>query len=107
MEEIGARARWQVWWDANAKRFPAGVRHRDGKPMDAGLLLARMGDPDPYVRRTAYDELVISTGAPLPFDADGPWRVQQAHLRAWQQWWSQHGKRMLPGRWFLDGKAMA
>ena len=106
-EEIGARQKWAAWWDANGRRFPAGVRHRDGKAMDPGLLIERMKGPDAYARRTAYDELVITTGANLPFDADGPWRVQQGHLRAWNLWWGTMRHRMPAGRWILDGKTLA
>ena len=62
-----------------------------------------MTHDDPWTRRTAHDELVITSGQNRPFDADGPWRVQQAHLRSWQEWWRESGGRLRPGRWYLDG----
>jgi hypothetical protein len=71
--------------------------------MDGAVLLGRMEGADPYIRRTAYDELVITTGQRLPFDSDGPWRVQLAHLKAWRQWWSANRARLPSGRWYLDG----
>ena len=102
--EHGWRNRWFAWWEGHEDRFPEGVRHRDGKVFDLGLLIERMGHDDAYTRRTAYDELVIGSGANLPFDADGPWRVQCAHLRAWQRWWGTARHRYVAGRWYHDGK---
>ncbi|TVQ93600.1 MAG: HEAT repeat domain-containing protein [Deltaproteobacteria bacterium] len=103
-DDPGWKTRWNLWWEQNTDRFPDGVRHRDGHVFQAGLLLARMEVDDPWVRRTAHDELVITTGVNIPFDADGPWRVQQAHLRAWRQWWAADGRRLNPGEWYLDGR---
>lgn len=105
-DDPGWKTRWNVWWEQNADQFPDGVRHRDGHVFQAGLLLARMEVDDPWVRRTAHDELVITTGENLPFDADGPWRVQQAHLRAWRQWWAAKGRQLKPGEWYLDGRPL-
>jgi HEAT repeat protein len=103
VDDPGVRSRWHQWWETHADEFPEGVRHRDGKVFDAGLLIEKMAHPDAWTRRTAYDELVITVGHDLPFDADGPWRVQQQHLRAWQAWWAGTRHRMLEGRWYLDG----
>jgi len=106
VEQPGVRNRWHQWWDEEARRFPEGVRHRDGQRMDAGLLIDKMAHPDPWVRRTSYDELVITTGQDLAFDADGPWRVQQHHLRAWRSWWASAKGRMPPGGWYHDGRRL-
>lgn len=103
-EQAGFARRWHAWWEQHGDRFPRGVRHRDGRVMDAGLLIERMDDADAWLRRTAYDELVITTGQQLAFDADGPWRVQQAHLKAWRQWWGRQRTRLPAGRWYLDGQ---
>jgi HEAT repeat protein/tetratricopeptide (TPR) repeat protein len=107
VEEPGARQRWDDWWVAHAERFALGVRHRAGVPMDAGWLISRMEDVDPYTRRTAYDELVITTGVSLPFDAEGPWRLQQAHLREWRAWWQANQSRFPAGSWYLDGQGVS
>lgn len=104
IDDPGFRNRWHDYWEANAAKYPEGARFRDGQRMDAALLLTRMADDDPWVRRTAYDELCITTGARLPFDADGPWRVQVAHLRAWRRWWAANKATMPAGAWLLDGK---
>jgi HEAT repeat protein len=104
MDGSGGRQRWIHWWEAASSRFNEGQRYRDGRLFDPGLLISRMEHPDAWVRRTAYDELVITTGQQLPFDTDGPWRVQQGHLRAWRRWWSATRSRAASGRWFLDGK---
>lgn len=103
-EQPGYVRRWRAWWEDHGDRFPKGVRHRDGRVYDAGLLIDKMDHPDPWTRRTAYDELAITTGQSLPFDADGPWRLQQAHLRAWRQWWGRTRTRLPAGRWYLDGE---
>lgn len=100
----GFRARWHTWWEQHAARFPDGVRTREGRVFGLDFLLERMRHDDPWVRRTAFDELCITTGERLPFDADGPWRTQVAHLRAWRTWWIANKERYLPGRWYLDGK---
>lgn len=102
----GMQRRWQAWWQEHAGRFPNGVRHRSGQLLDAGFLIGQMEAPDPWTRRTAYDELVITTGAPLPFDSDGPWRTQQAHLHAWRRWWLENRARQPAGRWYLDGRSV-
>lgn len=104
VEAPGLARRWHAWWEDHGEGFSEGVRHREGRVFDVGLLLERMDGPDTWTRRTAYDELVITTGQRLPFDADGPWRVQQAHLRAWRSWWSANRSRLPAGRWFLDGR---
>lgn len=103
IEETGLSRRWKEWWEVEQHRFRQGVRHRDGKVFDPGSLLAKMDDDDPWVRRTAFDEMAIATGGQLPFDAEGPWRIQRAHLRAWHQWWATQRHRLTPGRWYLDG----
>ena len=103
MDEAGAKGRWAAWWEANEGKMKPGMRHRDGRPFDGALLIEKMTLDDAWIRRTAYDELVIVSGGNLPFDAEGPWRVQQAHLRAWRDWWKKNGARLLPGRWYLDG----
>jgi len=102
-DESLLRNRWMGWWDRNRERFAEGQRYRHGERMTAGLLVDRMQHDDPLVRRSSYDELVISTGVRLPFDAEGPWRVQQAHLKAWRAWWAkQDGATM--GRWPFHGQ---
>jgi tetratricopeptide (TPR) repeat protein len=100
----GWRNRWHAWWGGHHGRFPEGIRHRFGRVFDCKLLIEQMANPDAWTRRTAYDELVISCGATLPFDSDGPWRVQQGHLRAWQSWWTKAHNRYVEGRWYHDGK---
>jgi HEAT repeat protein len=99
----GFRARWHTWWETNGARFPEATRHREGKVFGMEFLLERMAHDDPWVRRTAYDELCITTGERLPFDADGPWRLQINHLRAWRRWWVTNKERFLAGGWYLDG----
>jgi HEAT repeat protein/tetratricopeptide (TPR) repeat protein len=105
--EPGLRSRWHDWWEQHQDSMPAGVRFRHGQRFDCAMLLQRMSEPDAYLRRTAYDELVITSGEPLPFDADGPWRVQQAHLADWWRWWAYARDRFPAGRWVLDGKILA
>ncbi len=102
-EETHLQRRWESWWAEHSGRFPSGVRHRHGKVFDASHLIESMAHDDPWVRRTAYDELVITTGAHLPFDSEGPWRTQVSHLAAWRAWWAEHQARQPSGRWYLDG----
>ena len=102
-EESLLRNRWLDWWEANRSRFTPGQRYRHGELMSPQLLIERMGHDDPLVRRTCYDELVISTGVRLPFDPDGPWRVQAAHIAAWRAWWSKQGTETV-GRWTFHGE---
>ncbi|MEQ1569410.1 MAG: SMI1/KNR4 family protein [Myxococcota bacterium] len=106
-DEPGVRARWAEWWERSQSGFTPGVRYRHGAAFDLARLIDQMEDRDPYVRRTAYDELVITSGASLPFDADGPWRVQLAHLAGWRRWWSENRHLLPAGRWALDGKVVA
>ena len=104
LDTPGAKNRWKAWCETNRGSFPEGTRHREGKVFDCGFLLERMGWDDAWVRRTAYDELVIASGCDLPYDAEGPWRVQTAHLDKWKRWWSKTRHTHVSGRWYLDGK---
>lgn len=96
--------RWNTWWDANGQRFPFGTRFRHGRRHTLGDLVEEMAHAWPWVRRDAYDELVISAGLRLAFDIDGPWRVQQHNVRAWRAWWQAHQESFAPGHWFFDGR---
>ncbi len=103
-EESLLRNRWMTWWDKNGHEFREGQRYRHGRLYDPGLLIERLRHDDPGVRRTSYDELVISTGNSLAFDAEGPYRVQQAHCRAWENWWTTHKPQYPSGGWFFHGE---
>jgi len=103
-EESLLRNRWMTWWDRHKQNFRDGQRYRHGKTFDPGLLIERLDHADAAVRRTSYDELVISTGHRLPFDAEGPYRVQQAHLRAWRDWWEGQTTGFPSGGWYFHGE---
>ena len=102
-EESLLRSRWMEWWDRNQEGYKTGCRYRHGRLLDPGLLIERLDHDDSLVRRSTYDELVISTGMRLPFDAEGPWRVQGAHRKAWSVWWRDERERYPSGRWFFFG----
>jgi HEAT repeat protein/tetratricopeptide (TPR) repeat protein len=104
VDDPGWKTRWNVWWERESANFRSGVRYRGGRVFEPAILLDRMEDSDPWTRRTAHDELVITSGQNLPFDAEGPWRTQQTHLRAWRAWWQEVRRSHHPGRWYLDGQ---
>lgn len=106
-DEPSLARRWSAWWDAHGDRFPYGSRFRHGQRLTLGHLVDEMTDPLPWVRRAAYDELVVSTGERLPFDVDGPFRVRQSNVRAWRRWWADHTDRYPAGHWFFDGKLIS
>ncbi|RME25808.1 MAG: tetratricopeptide repeat protein, partial [Deltaproteobacteria bacterium] len=103
-EESLLRNRWASWWDSHGGAFIEGRRYRLGRPLDPGLLIERMSHDDLMVRRTTYDELVIGTGVRLPFDADGPYRIQVIHQARWRDWWARNITRWPPGRWTFHGE---
>jgi len=102
-DEPGVHARWERWWEQNGHRFEDGVRTRYGERLCPALLVSKLADDDPLVRRGAYDELVITTGMHLPFDSEGPWRLQAIHRRAWSQWADENADRFTPGAWWFAG----
>jgi tetratricopeptide (TPR) repeat protein len=106
VEEPQLRARWDVWWQENAGRFDDRVRWRGGAPHTVRSLIERLGHDDVITRLTAYDELVIATGARLPFDADGPWRMQVAHRAAWARWYADHAHELPESGWLFFGEAV-
>ena len=106
MDQPGWKSRWHIWWEQNEAAMVPGVRHRNGEVYDVNLLLKNMQHSDPWVRRTSYDELVITTGHFLPFDSDGPWRTQQTHIRGWNHWWKEARTWLIPGHWYLDGQTI-
>ncbi|MBX2802131.1 MAG: SMI1/KNR4 family protein [Myxococcales bacterium] len=99
----GARGRWGTWWELARPSFRPGVRYRHGAEFDCGTLIEGLGHRDPAVRRASYEELVIISGQALPFDLEGPWRIQEAHIHAWREWWRTYGAELPAGRWTLDG----
>ncbi|MGB0639165.1 MAG: HEAT repeat domain-containing protein [Myxococcota bacterium] len=103
-EESLLRNRWTQWWDEHSQHFEEGCRYRHGRLMDPGLLLDRMSHDDPMVRRSTYDELVIASGQRLPFDAEGPYRVQLQHISEWRIWWEENQSRFPTGRWTFHGE---
>jgi hypothetical protein len=103
-EESLLRNRWTQWWDEHSQHFEEGCRYRHGRLMDPGLLLDRMSHDDPMVRRSTYDELVIASGQRLPFDAEGPYRVQLQHISEWRIWWAENQDRFPTGRWTFHGE---
>ena len=102
----GLHACWEQWWERHEGGFDEGIRYRDGTVMTVDLLAGKLAHDDPLVRRGAYDELVISTGCHMPFDGDGPWRLQVAHRRAWNRWCKEHRDQFPAGRWWFDGAAV-
>jgi HEAT repeat protein len=103
-DEPGVHARWERWWEENHGRFEDGVRYRYGELYGLELLAQTLAHGDALVRRGAYDELVVASGCHLPFDADGPYRLQVAHQRAWREWARGEGRRTRPGTWLFDGQ---
>jgi tetratricopeptide (TPR) repeat protein len=103
-DESLLRNRWTDWWAQHGGNYQAGVRYRQGRKMDPGLLVDRLSHDDALVRRTSYDELVISSGVRLPFDHDGPYRVQVIHQAAWRRWWAQESSSFVPGTWTFFGE---
>jgi HEAT repeat protein len=103
-EESLLRSRWNGWWEKNGGAFEDGARYRLGRPMDPSLLIERMAHDDAQIRRSTYDELVISTGCRLPFDAEGPFRIQVNHQLAWRQWWADNTENFPMGRWSFHGE---
>lgn len=101
-DQPGLAVRWERWWEVGQCDFAEGVRYRYGRVLDLEVLVEKLGDDDLLVRRGSYDELVISSGSRLPFDADGPWRVQLAHRKAWLEWVRARRDEFPPGRWYYD-----
>ena len=105
-EESLLRNRWTHWWDEHQGHFEDGFRYRHGRLMDPGLMIARLSHDDPMVRRSTYDELVIATGQRLPFDAEGPFRIQVQHIEYWKRWWSENKDHYASGRWTFHGETI-
>ena len=103
-EEPLLRARWSAWWEEHKHRFHNGNRYRHGQLMTPKVLIDGLKSREAIVRRYSYDELVVSTGVRIPFDCDGPWRIQQRHLKRWMQWWEDNATSYVPGSWYFQGE---
>ena len=103
VDESLLRSRWSEWWSKNASSFTVGVRYRHGRRFDPGVLVERLAHEDALIRRSTLDELVISTGVRLPFDPEGPFRVQVAHQSAWRRWWRENAEQWPAGKWAFHG----
>ena len=101
------RLRWKRAWARMEKAFIPGQRYRYGRKLDPGVLIERLGADDLLTRRSAYDELVITTGAQFPFDADGAWRLQVHHRLGWERWWQDNRDHYIPGSWTFHGDVVS
>lgn len=106
LEDAQPRQRWDAWWSEHRGDFADNQRWRGGHPLSVRALIDRLGNDDPQVRQTSYDELVITTGAPLPFDAEGPWRMQLAHRAGWARWYVDHAHRLPQTGWLFHGEGV-
>jgi hypothetical protein len=106
LEEHQPRARWEAWWGENGGKFPDGVRYREGRPFTVRSMIERLAHDDAQVRLVAYDELAISTGERLPFDVDGPWRLQLGHRAAWERWWADSAHTLPASGWLFGGRSV-
>jgi hypothetical protein len=105
-EEPYPKPRWEAWWAEHAGKFDDRHRWRDGQPFTARTLIERLAHDDVGVRLSAYDELVVATGQRLPFDADGPWRMQLAHRAGWARWYSDHAHELPAMGWLFHGNSI-
>lgn len=103
IEDSHPRAKWESWWEENSEKFAENKRWRGGAPLGVRALIDRLGHDEAGVRVNTYDELVVSTGERLPFDADGPWRIQLQHRAAWARWYADHAHELPEGGWLFHG----
>ena len=75
--------------------------------MSPEILIERLGHDDLLVRRASYDELVIYTGVELPFDPEGPWRVQLLQHKEWKHWWEENKDSYPVGKWLFHGNILS
>lgn len=106
LEDGHPRQRWEAWWEANKHNFDDHRRYRYGRPFGVPEMLERLGNDDAAVRTVGYDELVISTGVRLPFDVDGPWRMQLKHRAAWERWYADHAHGLPRTGWLFHGESI-
>ena len=104
LDQPQLRTRWQRFWREEGGHLPPGQRIRYGALLDPHLLIEALAQDDLGVRRAAFDELVITTGENLPFDADGAFRIQVHHRERWRVWWQENHHRFPPGRWMFHGQ---
>jgi hypothetical protein len=104
VDEYLLKARWSEWYERNAHAFKTGTRYRYGNPMSPEILIERLGHDDLLVRLACYDELVVYTGVKLPFDAEGPWRLQLLQRNEWKSWWDENKSTFPVGQWLFHGK---
>ena len=85
------RTRWEEWLSKHEGRLQRLGLMRKGKSYSLELLVEQLGHDSPMVRQNSYDELVVASGARLPFDGRGPWRTQLAQRKAWALWLRKQG----------------
>ncbi len=63
---------WRFWWKANQYRFDTTVRYRYGRPYAPDQLVEGLEHKDSpfFVRKMAYEELVVRFGLVVPFETD-------------------------------------
>jgi hypothetical protein len=54
-------------------------------------LIRALSDPNPAIRKNAYECLTSITGQTMAFGPDAPEAERAAQIAAWRKWWDQNG----------------
>ena len=63
---------WQLWWEKNQSNYSPEITYRNGKPLSKECLIENLKSkilPD-YIRRIAYEEMLIQYNIDTPFEID-------------------------------------
>lgn len=99
---------WRNWLSANASRFDAALRYRNGEPCTPRALFSNLldGRLPRSVRLWVGEELRIRYDCNFPFEVDMPVRQQLRALRGVSRWLQQNESHFAAGTWYFAGQAL-
>lgn len=99
-EDEDAHEWWSTWWQEHAGEHDPQVRYADGLPIDIEREIAGLEHPLGDDREQALENLVLVTGARIPFDPFGYVEDQRAGVARWREWAAANADKLRPGAWW-------
>jgi hypothetical protein len=97
---------WRRWWDAARTKMSPALKHRCGRPLSPGALVADLKRPGNTARDLSYLELQVRYRCSLPFEPDSRHATQARQLSALESWSAEADSKHPPGASFFAGKKL-
>jgi hypothetical protein len=99
---------WKTWWERYHDSFDPSLRYRNGKPYSPEGLVENLKSvrlPD-FIRKLAYEELVIRYGIDFPFDVQMTAEQQLHAIEMYMIRLKNNPDGFQDGAWYYNGRLM-